>query len=110
MKKRNVNDVRPVESAPGVFRRTLAFNDQLMLCHFTLKRGAKIPLHSHAPSQAGTVVSGRVRFIGATAADSFEVGPGDSYVFSPNVPHGADVLEDAVFIEAFSPSRPEYQA
>jgi len=110
MKQKNVRDAGPVENPPGVTRRTLAHNRDLMLCHFTLARGAKIPLHSHAPSQAGMVISGRVRFMGAAEADAFEVGPGDSYIFGPNVPHGADVLEDAVFVEAFSPSRPEYQS
>ncbi len=109
LKQKNVNEAKPVEAIPGIFRRTLAYNDASMLCHFTLKKGAEIPLHHHVPTQIGYVVSGRARFIGATEADAFEVGPGDSYLMPSNVPHGAIALEDTVFIEVFCPSRPEYQ-
>jgi quercetin dioxygenase-like cupin family protein len=94
---------------PGVVRRTLAYNEEVMLCHFELKKGAKIPLHNHRPSQIGFIVSGRIQFIGATDADAFEAKAGDSYVLDPEVQHGGEAMEDSVFIEVFSPSRPEYQ-
>ena len=94
---------------PGVVRRTLAYNDDVMLCHFELEKGAKIPLHNHAPSQIGFIVNGHVRFIGATEADSFEAKTGDSYVIDPNVQHGGEALERTVFVEVFSPSREEYR-
>ena len=61
------------------------------------------------PTQIGYVVSGRVRFIGATESDTFEASAGDAYVLGPEVPHGAEALEDTVYIEVFSPSREEYQ-
>jgi quercetin dioxygenase-like cupin family protein len=109
MKQKNVDQVKAVEMLPGIARRTLAYNDDVMLCHFTFTAGAAIPLHEHAPSQIGFVISGRVRFIGATEADAFEVGPGDSYVVDSNVQHGAEVLEDTVLVEIFSPSRDEYK-
>ncbi len=103
----NYKDISPVENPPGIFRRTLTWNNELMLCHFDLKKGAKIPLHGHRASQNGFVVSGKMRFF--TEKDSFVAGPGDAYVFGPNEKHGADVLEDTIVIEAFSPSRPEYE-
>ena len=109
MKQKNVDQVKAVDMLPGIARRTLAYNDHVMLCHFTFKAGAKIPLHQHAPSQIGFVIRGRVRFVGATEDDAFEVGPGDSYVVDPNVQHGAEVIEDAVLVEIFSPARDEYK-
>ena len=106
----DVSKFAEFQQLPGVTRRTLAHNGDVMLCHFTLKKGAKIPLHSHVPSQIGYVVSGRARFIGASDSDAFEAGPGDSYVLNPNVEHGAEALEDnTVFVEVFNPSRPEYE-
>jgi quercetin dioxygenase-like cupin family protein len=103
----NYKNISPVENPQGIFRRTLTWNNELMLCHFDLKKGAKIPLHGHRASQNGFVVSGKMRFI--TEKDSFIAGPGAAYVFGPNEKHGAEVLEDTIVIEAFSPSRPEYE-
>ena len=109
MKQEHVDSAEAVENPPGIFRKTLAYNDEAMLCHFFLKKGAKIPLHSHRPSQIGYVVSGRATFIGATEADAFEAAAGDGYVFDPDVEHGTIALEDTVYIEVFSPSRDEFK-
>ena len=38
----------------------------------------------------------------------FEVAPGDSWCIPMNVPHGAQILEDSVAIEIFSPLREDY--
>ncbi len=97
-----------VEGPVGVLRRTLAHNQDVMLCHFELKRGAVIPLHQHHPSQIGYVLRGRVRFHSDRHPDGFVVKAGDSYVFDPDEQHGAEAIEDSAYIEAFSPARPEY--
>ena len=106
MKGKNLEQGNHIEMLPGVTRTTLAFNDQAMLCHFNLKKGAKIPLHDHPPAQIGFIISGRMRFLGA---NEFEVGAGDSYVIDPSVQHGGEALEDSVFVEVFTPSRDEYK-
>ena len=109
MLQKNLERAKAIENPEGVVRRTLAYNKDTMLCHFKLKKGARIPLHSHAPSQIGYVVSGRVRFLGEKESDAFEAGPGDAYVIDPDVTHGAEALQDTVYVEVFSPSRPEYE-
>ena len=108
MKAKSLDTANAVGMLPGITRRTLARNHELMLCHFTLEKGAQIPLHQHRPSQIGFVLSGKVRFKGNTDEDNFEVGPGESYVIDPEVVHGGEAVEDTVFIEVFSTSRPEY--
>ncbi len=108
MKRTTYHEAKPVEQLPGITRRTLAYNDDVMLCHFELKKGAVIPLHSHAPSQIGYVAKGRAKFLAENDADSYERGEGEAYVIDPNVTHGAEALEDTVFIECFNPMRPEY--
>ncbi len=95
------------EMLPGVMRTTLAYNPQMMLCHFNLKKGASIPLHNHPAAQAGYVISGSVRFFTKEGRD-FKASAGSAYVFDPMELHGSEVLEDTVFIECFSPMRPEY--
>ena len=98
---------RPVvENPPGILRTTLAWNEQSMLCHFRMAKGARIPLHDHPAVQNGYLLSGRVRFHGG--AETFIAVPGTGYCFASGEPHGAEVLEDSEAVECFTPARIEY--
>lgn len=99
----------PVENPPGVTRTTLTYNDEAMMCRFTLKRGAQIPLHDHRATQIGYVLSGKARFLAEKPESEFEVETGDSYVFSAFVKHGAIALEETEYVEVFVPARDEYK-
>lgn len=101
-------ETKPVENPPGVVRRTLAYNDQVMLCHFTLAKGAKIPLHRHPAVQNGFLVRGKVRMVWESGRE-FVAGPGDGWCFAADEGHRADILEDSEAVECFAPSRPEYE-
>ena len=96
------------EGPDGVFRTTLAFGEEAMLCHFQANKGARIPLHNHPAVQSGYCISGKVRFQRGEGDDHFTAEAGSSYFFGPNEFHGAEILEDSVFVEVFSPMRPEY--
>ena len=109
MKMRSVSTGLPQENPSGVTRRTLAYDDEAMLCHFLLKKGAQIPLHNHRATQIGYIVSGKARFLAEKPKDEFEAGPGESYVFSAFVKHGTVALEDTEYVEVFTPSRDEYK-
>jgi quercetin dioxygenase-like cupin family protein len=108
-KMQHVDAAKPVENPPGVVRKTLAYSEEAMLCHFTLKKDARIPLHNHRATQIGYVVRGKVRFIAENAADEFEGWAGSSYVFSAYVKHGAVALEETEYVETFVPARDEYK-
>ena len=108
-KTKNVAEGKPVENPPGVTRKTLSYNDETMLCHFLLEKGAQIPLHNHRATQIGYVVRGKALFLAADKKDEFEGTTGDSYVFGPNVEHGTIALEQTEYIEVFSPSRDEFK-
>ena len=97
-----------VENPPGVFRTTLAYNPQSMMCHFHLSRGAKIPMHSHPQAQNGYMISGRMRMMDGKGG-SFEALPGTGWAFAPGQEHGAEVLEDSEVLECFAPMRPDYK-
>ena len=99
---------QPIESPPGIFRTTLAYNDETMLCHFVMRAGAQIPLHHHPAAQNGYVISGRIRFI-SPDGPGFVAEAGSGYAFGPDEPHGAEVLSDAEVVECFAPKRPEYE-
>jgi quercetin dioxygenase-like cupin family protein len=97
-----------VENPPGILRTTIAYNDQLMLCHFTLKKGVRVPFHNHPASQNGYLISGRLRMLWEDGRE-FVAEPGGGWCFGPSERHGAEALEDCEAIECFAPSRPEYE-
>ncbi|MFA6817033.1 MAG: cupin domain-containing protein [Lentisphaeria bacterium] len=109
MKMKNLNEGKAIENPPCVFRKTLAYNDEAMLCSFELKKGARIPLHNHRATQIGYVISGKVQFTSEDDKTNFEASTGDSYVFDAYKTHGAIALEDTFYIEFFTPSRNEYK-
>ncbi len=108
--KISVEDVESVEMLDGIFRKTLAFNKEVMICHFLLKKDISLPLHNHEASQAGFVLRGKIRFDIEIneKIENFVAKKGDSYIFNSNQKHGAFILEEAEVIEAFSPYREEY--
>lgn len=101
--KFNVQSINPIK---GVFRKTLIYNESLMLCHFTFEKNAKIPIHSHREHQIGYLIKGQIKFL--TDDNEFIAKEGDSYIFNSNEKHGALILEDTEIIEVFSPSRQDY--
>lgn len=109
MKMKNIATGIAKENPEGVVRKTLAYNDETMLCHFELKKGATIPLHDHRATQIGMVISGKARFLAEKPEDEFVAEAGDSYVLNPWVKHGTVALEDTVYVEVFSPMREEYK-
>ena len=109
MKMKNVTEAKAVESPEGIIRKTLSYNDEVMLCHFTLKKGSQIPLHNHRATQIGYIIKGKVKFLAESPEDETEAERGDSYVFSAFVKHGTMVLEDSEYVEVFVPVRDEYK-
>ena len=102
----NKKDIQGVPGPDGILRKSLAYNEDALLCNFDMKKGAKIPLHNHKHAQIGYVINGKLKFI--TEDGSFLAETGDSYVFDGYEKHGAEILEDSDVIEAFTPCRKEY--
>jgi len=99
--------VKAVELRPGIFRKTLVYDENMMMCHFHLEKGAELELHSHEAAQIGYVISGKVEFFKEDGSTVL-VSDGSGYYFPSWEKHGSRVLEDTDFIECFSPGRPEY--
>jgi len=102
----NKEDVKTLEMVKGIFRKTLAYNDNVMICHFTLEKDAEIPLHNHEAHQIGYVTKGKIKFF--TETGEFIAKEGDSYVFDSFEKHGAKLLELTEIVEVFSPTRKDY--
>jgi quercetin dioxygenase-like cupin family protein len=107
MNKVSKKDIQEIKALDGIFRKTLAYNKNLMLCHFYLEKNSEIPLHSHKQHQVGYVIRGKLRFF--TDKSEFIAEAGDSYIFNSNEKHGAFILEDSEVIDVFNPVRNDYK-
>ena len=92
--------------APGIRRRTLCFGSSTLMTEFRLLHGCKLPLHAHPHEQTGYLVSGHITL--TIGDETHDVMPGDSWCIAGGVDHGAQVLQDSVAVEVFSPVREDY--
>jgi quercetin dioxygenase-like cupin family protein len=100
-------DINPIKLIEGVIRKTLIYNDSVMMCYFLLEKNARIPIHNHKEHQIGYVIKGKIKFL--TKTGEFIAKAGDSYVFDSHEKHGALIIEKAEVIEVFHPSRDDYR-
>ena len=91
---------------PGIHLKTLVHGDRTLMTEFQLEGGHRLPRHSHPHEQTGYLVRGHIRL---TIGDhAYDVHPGDSWCIPGDVEHEAEVLENSVAIEVFSPVREDY--
>jgi quercetin dioxygenase-like cupin family protein len=94
------------EPFPGIRQKTLVFGERTLMTEFLLGRGCVLPKHAHPYEQTGYLVKGHIILkIGESEHDTLA---GDSWNIPMNVTHGAEILEDSVAIEVFSPLREDY--
>ena len=102
-KQGNEGYVKPIK---GIEQKTLVYGKRTLMTEFRLKKGSVLPRHSHPHEQTGYLVNGNIRvYIGT---ESFECQPGDSWCIPSDEEHGADILEDSIAVEVFSPVREDY--
>ena len=90
----------------GIEQKTLVYGEKTLMTEFLLKKGSNLPRHAHPHEQTGYLVKGRIRLL--IGAEGFEAQPGDSWCIPGGVEHGAEVIEDSIAIEVFSPVREHY--
>ena len=94
------------QALDGIRMKTLVHEGKTLMVEFLLEKGALLPLHTHPHEQTGYLVSGRMRLVIGGVAN--EVLPGDSWCIPGDEEHCAEILEDSVAIEVFSPVREDY--
>lgn len=95
-----------IPALEGIERKTLVYGAKTLMTEFHLRKGAILPRHSHPHEQTGYLVTGRIRL--SIGTDQYDATAGDSWCIPGGVEHGADILEDAVAVEVFSPVRDDY--
>ena len=94
------------QALEGIEQKTLVYGDKTLMVEFRLQKGAILPLHSHPHEQTGYLVTGQIRLTMGTEA--IEVQPGDSWCIPGDILHRAEIIEDSIAIEVFSPVREDY--
>ena len=100
------NDIRGREVDPGVTRKVLAHNSDLMVCELHFRKGAVGNLHSHPHTQCTYIISGSFEF--DIDGRKMVLGPGDSTYKQSGVVHGAVCLEEGTLLDIFTPQRDEF--
>lgn len=90
----------------GIEQKTLVHGDKTLMVEFRLQKNASLPMHSHPHEQAGYLAKGRIRL--KIGMDVHDVSEGDSWCIPGGILHGAEIIEESVAIEVFSPVREDY--
>lgn len=90
----------------GIQRKTLAYGKKTLMTEFLLQKGSILPRHAHPHEQTGYLVKGRIRL--SIGPETYDVEKGDSWCIPGDVEHEAEIIEDAVAVEVFSPVRKDY--
>lgn len=82
--------------------------DNVMACRIRAKAGNPIKTHTHPFDQITHMLGGKLKFhLGDEAYQIVQAG--DVMVLPAGTPHGGEVLEDAEYIDIFSPPNPDFQ-
>lgn len=96
-----------VKMLDGIERKTLVYGNNTLLCEFRLAKGKMLPMHKHHQEQTGYLVLGHICLI--IDGEKHDMKPGDSWTINENVEHGAEIKEDSIAVEVFSPVREDYK-
>jgi quercetin dioxygenase-like cupin family protein len=102
-KKSDSGYITPLE---GIRQKTTVYGEKSLLTEFHLEKGATLPRHAHPYEQTGYLVRGHIRL--KVEDEEFDATPGDSWSIPANATHSAEIMEDSVAIEVFSPVREDY--
>jgi len=94
------------EVLPGIRIKALNYGASSFMTEFLLGKDAALPEHSHIYEQVGYLVKGKMKlYIEGIPRIML---PGDSWNIAPNLRHKAEIIEDSVAVEVFTPRREDY--
>jgi unsaturated pyranuronate lyase len=99
------NQIAPERINASIVRQFITA-ERVTIARFELARGGIVPRHAHENEQVSYIVSGALKFV----FDDREivVRGGELIQIPPGVPHAAEVVEDCVAIDVFSPVRQDW--
>lgn len=101
-------DKVPVEELTDKIRRQVVTGRNEMMARVLLDKGAVVHTHSHESEQITYIIEGAMRLMIGEPPEEVLLKAGQFIVIPPNAPHRAEVLEDTVDIDIFSPIRQDW--
>lgn len=95
-----------VQVVEGISIKTLVYGEKMLFSEFHMEKGSKLPIHSHPQEQTGRLMNGKI--ILTIGNEKIEMEPGDCWYVPSHIEHGAEIIEESVAIEVFSPIRKDY--
>ncbi|RUM46714.1 MAG: cupin domain-containing protein [Hydrogenothermus sp.] len=84
--------------------KRLFANKDMIIVHFYLKSGQKIPMHASPSTVLVSVLEGKGKFF-IDNEDNFEIlEKGESFIYNPKQPHGFLALEDMIVQAVIAPN------
>lgn len=90
----------------GVTRKIVAYDENMMVCELTFKKGAVGEAHHHPHEQIGYIISGS--FEVTDGGETKILKAGDCYLIKPDSVHGVVALEDSKLLDVFTPMRKDF--
>ncbi len=91
---------------PGVKRKILGYDKNIMMVKVNFEKGGIGTIHSHHHSQVTYVLSGS--FEVQIGKEKKILNAGDSFYIPPHIEHGAVNLEQGELVDVFSPAREDF--
>ena len=95
-----------IESLSPLIGRQMVVGTNVMVARVLLKKGARVPLHSHHNEQVTYILEGALLFY--IDNQEITVSVGQVLCIPPNMPHEALALEDTVDLDVFNPPRQDW--
>jgi quercetin dioxygenase-like cupin family protein len=95
-----------IESLSPLIGRQMVVGTNVMVARVLLKKGARVPLHSHHNEQVTYILEGALLFY--IDSQEITVSAGEVLCIPPNMPHEALALEDTVDLDVFNPPRQDW--
>jgi len=99
----NLLEEQPLNPLLG---RKMMHGQSMTIARIRLRKGAVVPMHSHANEQISMLESGALRF--TIAGEERVLRAGDALVIPPDAPHMVEALEDSLAVDVFSPRREDW--
>ncbi len=99
-------DVVATPCEPGVSRKVLCYDKNVMMCEITFETGAKGNFHAHPHEQITYIAKGIFDF--TIAGETKVVKQGDSVYMPSNAEHGVTCLEAGILVDVFTPMREDF--
>ena len=99
------NDLKKHEMIPG-FTAKFIHSKTMTISYWEVKKGSKLPEHSHHHEQISQVVEGRFQL--TVDSETMIMTPGKTAVIPSNVMHSGLALTDCLVMDIFCPQREDY--